>query len=219
LQERAAFHKEAATTATLVSGLILFQVILLCLMGSNNGAREIAGERNLYEKERMAGLKPTAYATSKLFWVALLGGLQGAWMGVFVKVLCKFPGDWIPQILVLSALSATLSVVCLGISAMFTAPDKASLLSIYLVGFQLPLSGVVLALPDAIVWTIRPFIATYWGWSGYLTAMKDSRFYDAVILLDPGWLAGTMVAVSVLVAHAAIGSWLVLYGCKKQKWA
>jgi hypothetical protein len=29
----------------IVSGLVMFQVILLTLMGSNNSAREIAGER------------------------------------------------------------------------------------------------------------------------------------------------------------------------------
>ncbi len=218
LQARAEFRRDAADTATLVSGLILFQVILLCLMGSNNGAREIAGERTLFEKERMAGLRPAAYAVAKLAWVALLGAAQGAWMTIFVKVLCAFPGDWLPQLAVLSAAGASMSVVCLGLSSLLTSPERASLLSIYLVGFQLPLSGVVLALPDALVWTVRPFIATYWGWSGYLTAMRDSRFYDAVALLDPGWLAGASVALAVLGAHAAVGAALVFRGCSVQRW-
>jgi hypothetical protein len=218
LQARAEFRRDAADTATLVSGLILFQVILLCLMGSNNGAREIAGERALFEKERMAGLRPSAYAASKLCWVALLGAAQGAWMTVFVKVLCAFPGDWLPQLAVLAAAGASMSVVCLGLSSLLTSPERASLLSIYLVGFQLPLSGVVLALPEALVWTVRPFIATYWGWSGYLTSMRDSRFYDAVALLDPGWLAGAGIALAVLGAHAAFGAALVIRGCFVQRW-
>ncbi|MBC8011743.1 MAG: ABC transporter ATP-binding protein/permease [Burkholderiales bacterium] len=218
LQARAEFRRDAADTATLVSGLILFQVILLCLMGSNNGAREIAGERSLFEKERMAGLRPAAYSVAKLAWVALLGAVQGAWMTIFVKLLCAFPGDWAPQLAVLSAAGASMSVVCLGLSSLLTSPERASLLSIYLVGFQLPLSGVVLALPDALVWTVRPFIATYWGWSGYLTAMRDSRFYDAVALLDPGWLAGAGVALAVLGAHAVIGAALVFRGCAVQRW-
>lgn len=218
LQARAEFRRDAADTATLVSGLILFQVILLCLMGSNNGAREIAAERALFEKERMAGLGATAYASAKILWVALLGAAQGAWMTIFVKLLCAFPGAWLPQLAVLSAAGASMSVVCLGISALLTSPERASLLSIYLVGFQLPLSGVVLALPAALVWTVRPFIATYWGWSGYLTAMRDSRFYDAVALLDPGWLASAAAAIAVLGAHAAIGAALVFRGCAVQRW-
>ncbi len=218
LQARAEFRRDAADTATLVSGLILFQVILLCLMGSNNGAREIAAERALFEKERMAGLRPLAYSGAKILWVALLGAAQGAWMTFFVKMLCAFPGAWLPQLAVLSAAGASMSVVCLGISALLTSPERASLLSIYLVGFQLPLSGVVLALPAALVWTVRPFIATYWGWSGYLTAMRDSRFYDAVALLDPGWLASAPAAIAVLGAHALIGAALVIRGCSVQRW-
>jgi ABC-type multidrug transport system ATPase subunit len=221
LQARAEFRRDAANTATLVSGLILFQVILLCLMGSNNGAREIAGERALFEKERMAGLRPAAYATAKLLFVAGLGAVQGVWMTVFVKLLCAFPGAWLPQLAVLSAVGASMSIVCLGLSALLTSPDRASLLSIYLVGFQLPLSGVVLALPAALVWSVRPFISTYWGWSGYLTAMRDlqdSRFYDAVLLLDPGWLAGAPSALAVLGAHAALGAALVFWGCATQRW-
>ncbi len=218
LQARAEFRRDAADTATLVSGLILFQVILVCLMGSNNGAREIAAERALFEKERMAGLRPAAYAAAKILWVALLGAAQGAWMATFVKLLCAFPGAWLPQLSVLAAVGASMSVVCLGISALLTSPERASLLSIYLVGFQLPLSGVVLALPAALVWTVRPFIATYWGWSGYLTAMRDSRFYDAVALLDPGWLAAAPVALAVLGAHALIGAVLVFHGVRGQRW-
>jgi ABC-type multidrug transport system ATPase subunit len=218
LQARAEFRRDAADTATLVSGLILFQVILLCLMGSNNGAREIAAERALFEKERMAGLRPAAYSSAKILWVALLGAAQGAWMTVFVKLLCAFPGAWLPQLAVLSAAGASMSVVCLGISALLNSPERASLLSIYLVGFQLPLSGVVLALPAALVWTVRPFIATYWGWSGYLTSMRDSRFYDAVALLDPGWLASAPAALAVLGAHAIIGAALVFRGCQVQRW-
>jgi len=166
----------------------------------------------------MAGLRPAAYATAKLLFVAALGAAQGVWMTVFVKLLCAFPGAWLPQLAVLAAVGASMSVVCLGLSALITSPDRASLLSIYLVGFQLPLSGVVLALPDYLVWTVRPFIATYWGWSGYLTAMKDSRFYDAVSLLDPGWLASAPAALAVLGIHAALGVGLVFWGCATQRW-
>lgn len=218
LQARAAYRQSAAETATLVSGLIIFQVILLCLMGSNNGAREIAAERALYEKERMSGLRPAAYAWSKLVYTALLGAAQGAWMTAFVKVLCEFPGWWGAQLAVLAMTGASMSVVCLGLSAVLSSPDKASLLSIYLVGFQLPLSGVVLALPAALVWAVRPFIATYWGWAGYLMAMTESRFYDAVVMLDKGWLAPPPAAFAVLGAHLLAGAALVFWGCQKKCW-
>lgn len=218
LEARAHYREDAVQKATLVSGLIIFQVILLCLMGSNNGAREIAAERALYEKERMSGLRPAAYAWSKLIYVALLGAGQGVWMTLFVKLLCQFPGEWLPQLVVLGAVGASMSVVCLGISAVLQSPDKASLLSIYLVGFQLPLSGVVLALPPALVWAVRPFIATYWGWAGYLMSMTASRFYDAVVMLDKGWLSSPAAAVAVLGAHLFAGAILLFWGCQRKRW-
>lgn len=218
LQARAQYRQAAAETATLVSGLIIFQVILLCLMGSNNGAREIAAERGLYEKERMSGLRPAAYAWSKLIHTAVLGAAQGVWMTIFVKLLCEFPGGWFSQLAVLGATGASMSVVCLGLSAMLSSPDRASLLSIYLVGFQLPLSGVVLALPAALVWAVRPFIATYWGWAGYLMAMTESRFYDAVVMLDKGWLAPPLAAIVALGCHLCVGAALVFWGCQRKCW-
>jgi ABC-type multidrug transport system ATPase subunit len=225
MMARAEFVGESVKTGTLVSGLIIFQVILLCLMGSNNGAREIAGERALYEKERMSGLRSAAYAWSKLAFAALLGAAQGAWMMVFVKTVCQFPGAWAPQLLVLSGTCAAMSAVSLGLSALMASADKASLLSIYLVGFQLPLSGVVLALPDWLAWLVRPLITTYWGWVGYLKPMGDAangRLYDTVSLVgvDKGWwLWPPAAALAVLAAHFALGAALVFWGCGKQRWS
>jgi ABC-type multidrug transport system ATPase subunit len=224
LMDQGNFVREQIKTGTLVSGLIIFQVILLCLMGSNNGAREIAGERALYEKERMSGLRPAAYAWAKLAFAALLGAAQGAWMTVFVKLICDFPGAWGPQLLVLAGTCAAMSAVCLGLSAQMTSADRASLLSIYLVGFQLPLSGVVLALPTAIAWLVRPLITTYWGWAGYLKPMgqaANSNLYDAVTKMgeDKGWaLWPAWAALAVLGAHFLVGAALVFSGCKANRW-
>ena len=50
----------------------MFQVILLALMGSNNAAREIAGERSLFEKEKFAGLSPLAYVGSQVVFLGAL---------------------------------------------------------------------------------------------------------------------------------------------------
>jgi ABC transport system ATP-binding/permease protein len=50
----------------------MFQVVLLSLMGSNNSAREIAGERPIYEKEKFGGLRPSAYLASKVAFLACL---------------------------------------------------------------------------------------------------------------------------------------------------
>lgn len=218
MRQNIQFKIDAMETASLVTGLVMFQVILLTLMGSNNGAREIAAERTLYEKERLSGLGVVPYALSKMAFVLLIAGFQGAWMTFFVKVICRFPGPWLTQLAMLMLVCGSMTLVCLGFSALCKSAEKASLLSIYLVGFQLPLSGVVLALPDALVWICRPFINSYWGWAGYLSSMLDTRLWDAFRENNAEWVASPAQAIVALVLQGAVGAALVLWGSSRKQW-
>jgi ABC-type multidrug transport system ATPase subunit len=211
---------ERAHLGALVSGLIMFQVILLTLMGANNGGREIAAERQLYEKERLAGLSPFAYVMSKLVFVTAIACFQGAWMAGFVKTVCHFPGPWGTQLLTLMAVCVSMSIVCLGFSAVMQTAEKASLLSIYLVGFQIPLSGVVLALPAALTWFCRPFINAYWGWTGFMKSMSDAEpaYYDAFVSTNLGMdIFAPGVAFAVLLAHVLVALGFILAGCQHRR--
>jgi ABC-type multidrug transport system ATPase subunit len=210
-----------AQVASMAAGLVMFQVILLTLMGANNGGREISAERVLYEKERMTGLRPWAYAFSKVFFVSCIAVFQGAWMCFFVKLVCQFPGPWGPQLAILAASSVSMSIVCLGFSALLASPEKSSLLSIYLVGFQLPLSGVVLALPKALTWVCRPFINSYWGWSGYMKSMTESGIWTAYERSLPDLtasVASNEIALFVLLIQGLVGVCLVVVGCQQKRW-
>lgn len=209
-----AIQIEQMRIATLATGLVLFQVMLLALMGANNGGREIAAERNLYEKERMTGLRPSAYALSKIIFTSSIAVFQGLWMCAFVKVICNFPGDWGIQLLTMAGVCVAMTLICLGFSALMQSAEKASLLSIYLVGFQLPLSGIVLELPDALVWLFRPFINIYWGWSGFFSAMQSSPVYDAYTHMNAhASIYDFGVSGTVLFLHAIFGALMVFRGC------
>ncbi|NBS04654.1 MAG: ABC transporter permease, partial [Verrucomicrobia bacterium] len=210
-----------AQVAGLAAGLVMFQVILLTLMGANNGGREISAERVLYEKERMTGLRPWAYAFSKITFVSMVAIFQGVWMCVFVKMVCRFPGPWLEQSAILAASCVSMSIICLGFSAMMTSPEKSSLLSIYLVGFQLPLSGVVLALPAALTWVCRPFINSYWGWSGYMKSMMGQPLYDAYTASMPNqtaYVADNALSLLVLLVQGLVGICLIVFGCQQKRW-
>lgn len=212
--EARAIQIEQMRIATLATGLVLFQVMLLALMGANNGGREIAAERNLYEKERMTGLRPGAYALSKIIFTSTIAIFQGLWMCAFVKIICNFPGDWSVQLLTMAGVCVAMTLICLGFSALMQSPEKASLLSIYLVGFQLPLSGIVLELPEALVWVFRPFINIYWGWSGFFSAMQSSPIYDAYTLMNAhAAIYEFGIAGTVLFLHAIVGVLMVFRGC------
>ncbi len=218
LLEARTFAEGASKAGSAVSGLILLQVILLGLLGANNSAREIAGERSIYEKERFAGLHPAAYVGSKAAFLAVLVLLQSAWMTWFVRTVTGFPGDGTQQFVFFLLVNAALTAVCLGISALSRTADQASLASIYLVGFQLPLSGAVLALPSGLDGALRPFIAAYWSWSGALQSLRDTRYYDVLELVVPTTLSAADLCVWVLALHIIFGLFLAWLGCLRAAW-
>ena len=217
-RQEAAALKQIANTGTLVSGLIMFQVILLALMGSNNSAREVAGERNLFEKEKFAGLSPLAYVASKVTFLGALVFAQSLWMTIFVNMIVGFQGDFTAQALSLFLVNAAITSVCLGISSWMKSAEQSSLLSIYLVGFQLPLSGAVLALPKAIAVGTQIFIASFWGWSGFIRSMENTRYYDAIKQIAQTEPANGTLCVWVLFAHVVIGLFFAYTGCKNSRW-
>ena len=221
MQEKIRYAREASSVSLLVTGLILFQIVLLGLMASNNGSREIAGERSLYEKERLLGVRPAAYMASKFAYVLLLSLFQGLLMTLLVKYVCLFPGSVVWQCALMVASTFSMSVVCLGFSALCTSPDRSSLLSIYLVGFQLPLCGVILALPHALEWVFRPLINAYWTWSGTFATMKDTAFYDAFRFAndDWDWIPGSALALLILLVQALVGAAGVWIGCRRRRWS
>jgi ABC-type multidrug transport system ATPase subunit len=204
LQEQLFYLKESFQSASLISGLAMFQVILLTLIGANNGAREIAKEKAILAKELRAGLSPIAYVSVKFFQVALLCVIQAFWMAWFVKFVCGFPGDLLDQFTILFATTLAMSSTCLAISAASPSPERASLLAIYLVGFQLPLSGAALALPEWLSTLCRPFIAAYWGWSGYLQTFGETRYFDIVRQSTETWIAPYPLGLAVLLIHVVV---------------
>jgi hypothetical protein len=208
LGDQLLYLKEAFHSASLVSGLAMFQVILLTLIGANNGAREIAKEKSVLAKELRAGLSPIAYVITKFLHLVFLSLIQAFWMAWFVKAMCGFPGSLMAQFGILFATTLAMSTVCLAISAGSPSPERASLLAIYLVGFQLPLSGAALSLPDWLSTVCRPFIDAYWGWSGYLKTLEYTRHYDIVKQSTNTSIAPYQTCMIVLALHVLMGLFL-----------
>lgn len=218
LKESVSFTAQSSRVGSLVSGLIMFQVVLMTLMGSNNGAREIVAERLLFEKEKLAGLNPLSYLVSKIFFLGVLVLAQSFWMTIFVKLIVRFPGDLGPQAAMLFLANAALTCLCLGVSSWSRTTEQSSLISVYFVGFQLPLSGAVLALPDWLGVMTRPFISAYWSWSGFLETMRDTRFYDLVKIITETPLASYPACFWVLGCQALVGLIIAYFGCVRAQW-
>ena len=139
-------------------------------------------------------------------------------MAVFVQSVCNIPSqNFLPHLLLLVLVNGAMTSICLGISSLAKTPDQASLLSIYLVGFQLPLSGAVLALPEWAGWLTRPFISAYWSWAGIMDGTERDylRYIDEV---TDTWLSPMWLSFLVLIAHVVIGLFIAYVGVKKPRW-
>ena len=217
IEEKILVSSDQAKVGSAISGIIMFQVVLLSLMGSNNSAREIAGERPIYEKEKFGGLRPTAYLASKVAFLACLVIGQSLWMAFFVNFFGTFRGDFIQHAGFLLLVNAAMTAVCLAISSLMRTAEQASLLSIYLVGFQLPLSGAVLALPENIEAFTRPFISAYWAWSGSVEALQP-QVYNAVKSVIDTSLSAQEICFYALGAHIAVALIATWAGARRPQW-
>jgi ABC-type multidrug transport system ATPase subunit len=217
LTEARDFLIQASKVGSLVSGIVMFEVVLLTLMGANNAGREIAAERQIFEKEKLSGLHPGAYLASKVLFLGILSAVQSLWMGFFVHHTCAFPGELSSQLLFLFLVNAAMTSVCLAISSFMASAEQASLASIYLVGFQLPLSGAVLALPSWLGPLARPFIAAYWSWSGILQSLRGERYYDIVVMVIQTGLSASSACLWMLSIHIVAGILLTYQGCVRTK--
>jgi hypothetical protein len=187
-------------------------------MGSNNSAREVVAERLIFEKEKLAGLSPLSYLAAKATFLLVLVAAQSLVMAILVKFICGFPGDILMQILYLFLANLAITSICLAVSCWAKTTEQASLISIYLVGFQLPLSGAVLALPEPLGAMVRPFISAYWSWSGILQTMQDTRFYDAVLKITKTPIASGEMSLWILILHVAAGLIAAYAGAVRGRW-
>ena len=217
IQEQQSVRADQAKVGSAISGIIMFQVVLLSLMGSNNSAREIAGERPIYEKEKFGGLRPSAYLASKVAFLACLVIGQSLWMAFFVNFFGTFRGDFIQHAGFLLLVNAAMTSICLAVSSLMRTAEQASLLSIYLVGFQLPLSGAVLALPENIEVFTRPFISAYWAWSGSVEALQ-TQVHDAVKSVIDTSLSAQNSCFYALGAHIIVALIATWAGARRPQW-
>ncbi len=217
IQENIDVRESRMISGSFVSGLIMFQIVLLTLMGANNSAREVAGERNIPEKEKLGGLRPSAYLASKIVFLSMMVIVQSLWMAAFVEFFWNLPGSIESHAILLLLVNGAMTGICLGISAMMRSADQANLLSIYLVGFQLPLSGAILALPKLFEPIIRPFISAYWSWSGSVSAL-DSDYGQAVRTVSETGISPNQLCVIMLSIHIAAGLVIAMFGLRKTMW-
>jgi ABC-type multidrug transport system ATPase subunit/pSer/pThr/pTyr-binding forkhead associated (FHA) protein len=140
------------------AGLVLFVILLgSTWLGANNSIREVARERELFIRERSAGLSVSAYVASKALVLGVITSVQSAVLVLIAAARQDGPEDavlfaWpLGELLVVVALAGVASMaLALFVSAMVGSPDRATtLLPIVLIlQFVLSAGGVLPEIVD-----------------------------------------------------------------------
>lgn len=208
----------AETTAYATSMAMFLEVLLVIAMAARNGALEIAGERALFMREKLGGLRRSGYVLGKLSYLAPLFIAQGAWMSLFADMMTGgIPGNGAVRLALLVTTAATFTLLTLGISACSPTRNRASVTALLLVLAQVPLSGALLPLPSALGSLVHPLITAYAGWSGSLDTLAGSDVMTAFDKLNGTWLASPSHAFAILGIHSLIGLALMIWGVSRRK--
>jgi ABC transport system ATP-binding/permease protein len=159
-----ALHPNTGAAQTL-----LILVMAACLSGTANSIREIVKERDIFERERMAGLSTGAYLFSKVFVLGFVSVLQTLIIVVIGLLGRSMPahgaviGSAFAEILVAVAVLCLVSMlVGLMVSALVTKGEQTMPALVVITMVQVVLAGVVFPLKGVAGW-VSDIAPARWG--------------------------------------------------------
>lgn len=203
--------------ANTVSMIVLIQILLVMFMALRLGAREIAGRRALYERERIGGVSPTAWLLGSLLFMLPIILVQSVWMEMFLDIVSDgLPGTG-PAKLLLPALSgAAFAAICLGVSANSGSKERAHSISLTLLCANVLLCGALLGFPRIMGHVVHPFITAHYGWSGIIDSLEKTAYFDPIDKMVKTWFATPDLAMTMLGVHFLIGVVLTFVGLQRR---
>jgi ABC-type multidrug transport system ATPase subunit len=189
--------------------VLLILVMAACLSGTANSIREFIKEREIFERERMAGLSAVAYLGSKVLVLGVISVVQAiviVLIGLAGTKSYSTAGSAIPgpPIIELAIAAAALCVVSmllgLLVSALVTKGDQTMPALVVLIMVQVVLSGGVLALSGAGA-DLSLIAPARWGLGALastasLNVINAGRSHDALWTHSTGqWLTDMAVLI------------------------
>jgi ABC transport system ATP-binding/permease protein len=177
-------------TNTSVTAVLLILAIGGCFTGAFNAIREIVKEREIYARERAAGLSSTAYLWSKLIVLGTLSALQAALMTVIGLAGERMPprgvviGSPLLELAVEMALLAIASMtVGLLISSAVNTAEKGLPLLLVSVIMQVVFTGGVISLVGKVGLEQLAWISpSRWGFA----AIASTTHLSVIMPIQPG---------------------------------
>jgi ABC transport system ATP-binding/permease protein len=187
--------------------LLLILVMACCLSGTANSIREIVKERDIYERERMAGLSSGAYLMSKVLVLGVISVLQALLIVIIglagTKMPAKaslIPGPPIIEIAVAAVVLCVVSMLLgLVISTLVSKSDQTMPALVVITMIQVVLSGGVFALGVGAEAWVSMIAPARWG----MAAMAST--INLNVITPPNPLAP--VKPDALWVHSG-GQWL-----------
>jgi ABC-type multidrug transport system ATPase subunit/pSer/pThr/pTyr-binding forkhead associated (FHA) protein len=201
-------HQNAAALTKL-----LIVVMAACLSGMANAIREFIKEREIFERERMAGLSAGAYLMSKVLVLGVISVLQTLVIVIIGLVGVKMPANGaflpVPPIIEIAIAVALLSVVAmllgLTISTLVSKGDQTMPALVMLTMVMVVLSGGVFPL-SGVAGYISDISPSRWG-MGALASTIDMNTLNqtATPTVDALWVRSAGQWLTDMAVLAIIG--------------
>ena len=173
---------------------LLVLMITACLAGVFNSIREVVKERDIYVRERAAGLSPAAYLASKVLVLGVIAVYQAVVMTVIGTLGHKLPPSgsflhhWPLLELILATILLEFSSTCLGllVSTVVSSSDVAMQVLIVPVMIQIVFSGAIFALTGLTMW-LSWFVPGSWGMAA-LASTANLNVLNTMMGVAPDFL-------------------------------
>ncbi|WP_134766971.1 ATP-binding cassette domain-containing protein [Nocardioides sp. 1609] len=198
---------------------LIVLIVAACLMGTAIAIRELVGERPIFRREYAVGLSPGVYFASKIVVLGSAAFLQGL-VVTFIAVV-GLPGadgelGTARIALTIGALSFTMAVVGLCLSALVTSTEQTMPALVGMIMVQLVLSGSLFAINRPVLEQISWLSPSRWAYAACASSMGLTRAQGEREKED--WIAragGAHFVMDVLMLGllgtiaVGIGFWLV----------
>jgi ABC transport system ATP-binding/permease protein len=193
---------------------LLMLIIIAAVTGVVSSARGLIEERDMYRRERMAGLSAGTYLLSKIVVLGFVAVIQAALLVLAGLATARLPGhgalpgvpplaELIVDVAVFSVTSMALGLL---ISAWAGSQDLALLTGILLAIGQVMLTGAVLPLASWLN-VVGAVIPARWGFAAVASTVNLNAIQPPGGTHDPLWArtpSGWLLAVGVQLLMTAI---------------
>ena len=172
---------------------LLILVMAAALSGTANSVREIVKERDIFERERMAGLSTGAYLFSKVFVLGFVSVLQTLIIVVIGLLGRSMPAHgsvikpaFIEILVAVAVLCLVSMLVGLMVSALVTKGEQTMPALVVITMVQVVLAGVVFPLTGAAGW-VSDIAPARWGMGALASTVSLNVISGPAVKPDALW--------------------------------